>query len=217
LGTDWIDLLSAHRFDPDTPLEETVGAFGSLAMAGTVAHWGVSEWTATQLAQAVSVADDLGVPRPVANQCQHSVLWRVPEIEVAPVCAKYGIGEVSFWSLAQGVLTGKYPPHAAAPAHSRGASEFGRATMSHVMHDEVLARVELFAELARRRGVSAAQLALAWVLSRPVVSSTVVGVSSVEQLVDNAAASGASFSDKTWLLIDKLFDGCIHEDPAATG
>ncbi|MDQ1102849.1 aryl-alcohol dehydrogenase-like predicted oxidoreductase [Nocardioides zeae] len=216
LRTDRVDLLSAHRYDPATPLEDVVRAMGEQIAAGTVLHWGVSEWTSSQLNEAVAMSDALGVDRPVSNQCQHSILWRVPESEVAAMCVEHGIGEVAFWSLAQGILSGKYLRRACPPPRSRAAGS-GRATMDYLLLDPVLDRVQLFVELARRRGVSPAQLALAWVLSRPVVSATVVGASTSEQVLENVgAAEGMMVSDRTWELVDRIFAGCINDDIVAT-
>lgn len=214
LGTDRIDLFSAHRFDPDTPLEETMRAFGELVAAGKVRGYGFSEWTAEQIGRACAIARALGMPPPVAEQPQYSVLWRVPEQRVRPLCARMGIGLIAFWPLGQGVLTGKYRPGARPDAGTRAGGVLGAATMAHLMVDPLLERVELFARLARRLGLTAAQLALAWVLSRPGVSCALVGASRPEQLAENAAASGTRLSPRTLELIDTIFTGCTKHDDA---
>lgn len=217
LRTERIDLLSAHRFDPDVPLVETVSAFGELVAAGKIGHYGFSEWTAEQITDACAIARELGVPQPVANQPQYSVLWRVPEGRVLPVCQELGIGTVAFWPLAQGVLTGKYRPRTPPAVNTRAGSEFGRATMSHLMVDPLLERVELFARLAGRYRMTAAQLAVAWVLNRRGVSAALVGASAPEQLRDCAAASGVRLAGPALELIDKIFAGCVYDDVEATG
>jgi aryl-alcohol dehydrogenase-like predicted oxidoreductase len=217
LGTGHVDLLSAHRFDAGTPLEETVAAFGECVSAGKIRHYGFSEWTAEQIEAAVTIADRLGLPRPVGNQPQYSILWRVPAGRVVPVCRRLGIGQVAFWSLAQGVLTGKYRPGEAPPEASRAAGRAGRSLMEHLLHGAVLERVMVLERLARRRGLTCAQLALAWVLHQPGVSSVLVGASAPKQLVENAAASGVQLGQRTLELIDKIFAGCVNDDVLATG
>jgi aryl-alcohol dehydrogenase-like predicted oxidoreductase len=217
LAVEEIDLLSAHRFDPGTPLEETVGAFAGLIAAGKIRHYGVSEWAAPQIEAACAAADRLGVPRPVANQPQYSVLWRVPEGLVMPACRRLGLGVTAFWPLAQGVLTGKYRAGSGVPAGSRADAADGRAGMAHLLADPLLARVGLFARLARLRGLTATQLALAWVLRSEVVASALVGASSPRQLTENAGGSGVTLDAATLGLIDQVLAGCVHDDPAGTG
>ncbi|NUT98702.1 MAG: aldo/keto reductase [Saccharothrix sp.] len=217
MGTDYVDLLTAHRFDPHTPLAETLSAIAACVRAGTVRHYGFSEWTAEQIASAAAMAEYLGLPAPVGNQPQYSVLWRVPEAAVVPTCQRLGIGQVAFWALAQGMLSGKYRAGLTPEPGTRAADPHRRSLMDHLMLDEVLDRVALFDRLARRQGLTCAQLALAWVLHRPGVSSTLVGVSSPEQVRENAGAAGVFLSAATLELIDKLFAGCVHTDVAATG
>jgi len=212
-----IDVVSAHRFDPGTPLEETIAAFGDLVRMGKIRHYGCSEWTAGQIERAVEYADQLGVARPVCNQPQYSVIWRVPEAEVLPACERLGLGSVVFWALAQGVLTDKYRPDTPPEPGTRGGTESGRLTMDHVMRRPLLERVALFARLAAKRRLTAAQLALAWTLRHPSVTSTLVGASSVGQLTENASASGVTLDEETLRLVDAVFAGCVQADPAATG
>jgi len=215
LSTDHIDLLSAHRFDDRVLLEETLMAFGALIAAGKIRHYGLSEWTGAQIERACHLARQLGVPAPVANQPQYSILWRAPQSAVTAACQRAGMGLMAFFPLAQGVLTGKYLPHTAAPPDSRARSRLGHATMAAFLDDAVLQRVALFATVARRRGLTPAQLALAWVLDRPAVCSVLVGASAPEQLIDNTAASGIELDQPTRELIDKVFAGCIYQGPAA--
>ena len=213
LATDHLDLLTAHRFDHRVPLEETLSAFGGLITTGKIRHYGVSEWTADQIERACELAAQLSIPPPTANQPQYNILWRSPEIAATAACQRAGLGLLAFFPLAQGVLTGKYRPHMALPPDTRAATQLGQATMAGMLHDEVLQRVELFTTVAKRRGLSPAQLALAWVLDRPAVSSVLVGASRPEQLIDNAGASGVELDAKTRDLIDKVFAGCIYRGP----
>jgi aryl-alcohol dehydrogenase-like predicted oxidoreductase len=213
LGTDHLDLLIAHRFDHRVPLEETLSAFGGLITAGKIRYYGVSEWTGEQIERACELAAQLSIPPPTANQPQYSILWRSPEASVTAVCQRAGMGLLAYFPLAQGVLTGKYRPHIAPPPGTRAATQLGQATMAGMLQDEVLQRVELFATVAKRRGLTPAQLALAWVLDRPAVSSVLVGASRPDQLIDNAGASGVELDAKTRELIDKVFAGCIYRGP----
>lgn len=217
LGTDHLDLLAAHRFDHQVPLEETLTVLGNLITAGKIRHYGVSEWTGDQIEQTCALATQMSIPLPTANQPQYNILWRVPEASVTAACERAGLGLLAFFPLAQGVLTGKYRPYTAPPPGTRAAARLGQATMAGMLHDEVLKRVELFATVAKRRGLTPAQLALAWVLDRPAVSSVLVGASRPEQLVDNAGASGVELDAKTRDLIDKVFAGCIYRAPDQHG
>jgi aryl-alcohol dehydrogenase-like predicted oxidoreductase len=217
LGVEELDLLSAHRFDPGTPVAETVAAFGELIAAGTIRCYGLSEWTAAQITEACQVADELSVPRPVANQPQYNALWRVPEGLVMPACRRLGLGSVVFWPLAQGILTGKYLSSADRPDGSRAATDLGRSSMSQLMLDPVLDRVQLFARVAARLSITPAQLAIAWTLHNPQVNSALIGASRATQLIENVAAVEVRLSDKTLALIDKVLAGCVIDDVGATG
>ena len=217
LRTDHIDLLSAHRFDARERLPDVIRTFADLVAAGKIRAYGVSEWTAGQIDAACRIARDMSVPLPVSDQPQYNVLWRVPEGLVIPTCRRWEMGVLAFLPLAQGVLTGKYRPGTPPGPNTRAATEFGRRTMTAVMHDAVLDRVRLFEAVARRRHLTAAQLALAWLLNRNGVTSAIVGASSTAQLAENVAASGVVLDPGTVELIDRVFVGCIHDDVAATG
>jgi aryl-alcohol dehydrogenase-like predicted oxidoreductase len=188
LGVDYIDLYQAHRFDESVPLEETLRAFDDLVRQGKVLYVGVSEWSATSIRSAVRIADEMGLDRIVANQPQYSLLWRVIEPEIQPTCEELGIGQIVWSPLAQGVLTGKYLPGAPVPAKSRATDAEGAAYISRWMRDEVLRAVHALGEVAAARGVTTAQLALAWVLGRPTVSSAIIGASRPEQVRENVTA-----------------------------
>jgi len=215
LGTDHVDLLQAHRYDNETPLEETLRAFDDLVRAGKVHYIGVSEWTADQIADAVRIADQMGLDRIVSNQPQYSLLWRVIEPEVVPLCEREGISQIVWSPVAQGVLTGKYPPGAALPEGSRALS--GDANfMSRLLRDEVLGPVAEFAALVKESGLTPATVAIAWVLRNPNVASAIIGASRPEQVVENVKALDIELDDDLVAAIDKVLEPAIVRDPALT-
>jgi aryl-alcohol dehydrogenase-like predicted oxidoreductase len=217
LGTDYVDLYQAHRYDFDTPLEETMRAFDDLVRAGKVLYVGVSEWRAEQIAEALRIAAGLGLDRIVSNQPQYNMLWRVIEPEVIPLCEKEGIGQVVFSPIAQGVLTGKYKPGAPPPAGSRATDEAsGAMFISRWMRDDVLTAVQGLIPLAAEAGLSPGQLALAWVLQNPNVSAAIAGGTRPEQVRENAEAAGARLEADLMRQIDDVLDAVINRDPAET-
>ena len=217
LQTDHIDLYQAHRFDYETPLEETLRAFDDLVRAGKVHYIGVSEWKASEISQALEIADKMGFDRIVSSQPQYSMLWRVIEAEVVPLSEKEGIGQIVWSPIAQGVLTGKYLPGQAPPEGSRATDENGGANMiSRWMRDDVLEKVQELKPIAAEAGLSMAQLAVAWVLSNPNVSSAIVGASRPEQVRDNAAAAGKKLDAELLKRIDTILAGVITTDPTKT-
>jgi aryl-alcohol dehydrogenase-like predicted oxidoreductase len=188
LRTDYVDLYQCHRYDPETPLDETMQALTEVVQSGKARWIGFSEWTAEQIQAATEMA---GVARFVSSQPQYSLLWRDPERAVIPYCAANGISQIVWSPLAQGVLTGKYQPGQQPPSDSRAASaEMGGFMRGALMSDATLAAVQQFKALAERNGLTAAQLGLAWVLREPNVASAIVGASRPEQVDANAAASG---------------------------
>ncbi|MFC7550046.1 aldo/keto reductase family protein [Plantactinospora sp. GCM10030261] len=218
LDTDYVDLYQAHRFDGNTPLEETLIAFDDLVRQGKVLYLGVSEWTAAQLRKALDLADELGLrSRIVANQPQYNMLWRVVEPEVVPLCVAEGIGQIAFQPLAQGVLTGKYLPGQRPPADSRAARD-GRSPMfiRRVLGDELLHRVSELRPVAEAAGLSMAQLAIAWTLNRPGVSSALIGASRPEQVTENVRAAGVRLPDEALARIDDVLGDLVDTDPAKT-
>ncbi len=218
LQTDHIDLYQAHRFDYETPLEETLRAFDDLVRAGKVMYIGVSEWRASEIAQALEIADKMGFDRIVSSQPQYNMLWRVIEPEVVPLSEKEGIGQVVWSPIAQGVLTGKYLPGEQPPAGSRATDESGGANMiKGWMRDEVLEKVQLLKPLAEEAGLSLAQFAIAWVLSNPNVSSAIVGASRPEQVRDNAAAAGKKLDADLLKKVDEVLGDTIERDPTKGG
>ncbi|HLK45643.1 MAG TPA: aldo/keto reductase family protein, partial [Acidimicrobiales bacterium] len=195
LGTDHVDLLQAHRYDYEAPLDETLRAFDDLVRQGKVHYVGVSEWTAEQINDAVRIADELGLDRIVSNQPQYSLLWRVPEAEVIPACVEHGIGQVVWSPLAQGVLTGKYAPGQPVPEGSRAADEDSKNMISWLLRDEVLEPVAEFVALVREAGLTPADAALAWVLRNDNVASAITGGSRPEQVTANAKAADVVLDD----------------------
>ena len=217
LGTDYVDLYQAHRYDFETPLEETMRAFDDLVRAGKVLYVGVSEWRAEQIADALRIAAEMGLDRIVSNQPQYNMLWRVIEPEVIPLCEKEGIGQVCFSPIAQGVLTGKYKPGAEPPAGSRATDEAsGARFISRWLRDDVLAAVQGLVPLAAAAGLTPGQLAVAWVLQNPNVSAAIVGASRPEQVRDNAGASGVRLDADLMGQVDEMLASVIYRDPAET-
>jgi aryl-alcohol dehydrogenase-like predicted oxidoreductase len=215
LQTDHVDLLQAHRFDFFTPLEETLQAFDDLVRQGKVHYIGVSEWTAEQINDALRLADDMGFDRIVSNQPQYSLLWRVIEAEVVPLCQEEGVGQIVWSPLAQGVLSGKYLPGAAPLAGSR-ATGVEAEEMSWLLRDEVLAPVQEYAELCRQAGYTPAAVALAWVLQNENVSSAIVGASRPEQIAENVKAFEIDLEPDFVAAIEKVLEPTTLFDPAFT-
>ncbi len=201
LRTDYVDLYQCHRYDVETPLEETMEALTEVVRAGKARYIGFSEWRADQIQPALDLVPR--VEKFVSSQPQYSLLYRVPEDEVIPLCAANGISQIVWSPLAQGALTGKYQPGAAPPADSRAASAQMGAMMDRWRDDDVLAAVQRLRPIAEGLGISMAQLALAWVLRLENVASAIVGASRPEQVEDNAAASGVELDEAALRAIDE--------------
>jgi len=216
LRTDYLDLYQAHRYDHETPLEETLRAFEDLVRQGKVLYVGVSEWRSEEIAAALRIAGEMGFDRIVSNQPQYSMLWRVIEAEVLPLCEKEGIGQIVFSPIAQGVLTGKYLPGSAAPAGSRATDAGGSRFIKGYLTDDILSRVQQLKPLADEAGLSMAQLAIAWTLQNPGVSAAIVGATRPEQVRDNTGASGVHLDPALMARIDDVLGPAIVTDPAAT-
>lgn len=216
LGTDYVDLYQAHRFDYETPLEETLRAFDDLVRQGKVLYVGVSEWTAEQIRAAVDLAADMGLDKIISSQPQYSMLWRVIEPEVVPTCEELGISQIVWSPMAQGVLTGKYLPGAQLPAGTRATDPHGSNFIRGFLKDEILEAVQRLRPIADDLGISMAQLSIAWVLSRPNISAAIVGATRPEQVADNAAAAGVTLDDDVLTAIDDALDDVVVSDPART-
>jgi voltage-dependent potassium channel beta subunit len=216
LQTDYVDLYQAHRYDHETPLEETMEAFADVVRQGKALYIGVSEWRAEEIRAAHELARELHIPL-VSNQPQYSMLWRVIESEVVPTSQELGIGQVVWSPIAQGVLTGKYGPGEQPPAGSRATDEKGGADMiKRWMQDDVLERVQRLKPVAEDAGLSMAQLAVAWVLQNDNVSSAIIGASRPEQVTDNVKASGVRLDQATMKAIDEIVGDIVERDPEKT-
>jgi aryl-alcohol dehydrogenase-like predicted oxidoreductase len=199
LKTDYVDLYQCHRYDEDTPLEETMEALTGVVKAGKARWLGFSEWSPAQIAAALAIP---GVAKFVSSQPQYSILWRKPEAGVFPLCLKNGIGQIVWSPLAQGVLTGKYKRGAAPPAGSRATSPEMSGFMDRWITDDILAKVDRLRPIAQQAGMTLPHLALAWILRGPEVASAIVGASRPEQVTENAAASGKTLSPDLLRAID---------------
>jgi aryl-alcohol dehydrogenase-like predicted oxidoreductase len=216
LQTDYVDLYQAHRYDVETPLEETMQAFADVVRAGKALYIGVSEWTADQIRAAHELAEDLGIQL-ISSQPQYSMLWRVIEGEVVPTCEELGIGQIVWSPIAQGVLTGKYKPGQPPPAGSRATDDQGGADfVSRWLQDDVLERVAQLEPIARDAGLSMAQLAVAWVLQNDNVSAAIIGASRPEQVTDNVGASGVRLDADVLAAIDAALGPVVITDPGLT-
>ena len=205
LNTDYIDLYQCHRYDADTPLEETLRALDDLVTQGKVLYVGVSQWSATNISDALALAEKWGFDRIVSNQPLYNALARDIEKEVLPLCEQEGIGQVVYSPLAQGVLTGKYQPNQAPPSDSRAADPKQNQFLAPERLDAAqLERVQNLKPVADKLGLSMVQLALAWCLRRPIVSSVIIGASRPSQVEDNAAASGVTLDAATLQEIDAI-------------
>src|SRR3954468_9653637 len=216
LGTDYVDLYQAHRFDRTVPLEETMLAFADLVRQGKVLYVGVSEWTAEQISRGAALARELKIPF-VSNQPQYNMLWRVIEDQVIPASEREALSQIVWSPIAQGVLTGKYKPGQDYPAGSRATDEKGGAGMiSRWLDDDVLARVQKLQPIADEVGLSLAQLAVAWVLQNRNVSAAIIGASRPEQVTENVKAAGVTLEDDVLRAIDEILEGVVVDDPDRT-
>jgi 1-deoxyxylulose-5-phosphate synthase len=213
MGVDAIDLYQCHRFDKETPLEETMTALDKVVKAGKVRAIGFSEWTAEQIDAAAAVASAAGLTVFSSSQPQYSMLWRKPEGKVFPACAHHGIGNLAFSPLAHGVLTGKYTPGQPPPPGSRAASEemnvFMETAGRHFRSDFLLKSVEQLKPIAADLGLTMAQMGLAWVLRRPEVASAIIGASRPEQVSDNVRAVGVKLPAEALERIDRAVGGVV--------
>ena len=216
LQTDYVDLYQAHRFDTETPLEETMQAFADIVRQGKALYIGVSEWTADQIRAGHALSKELGFQL-ISSQPQYSMLWRVIEPEVVPTSRELGLSQIVWSPVAQGVLTGKYVPGQPLPAGSRATDTKGGADMiKRFMNDDVLARVQGLHPLAAELDLTLAQLAVAWVLQNDNVAAALIGASRPEQVVENAKASGVTIPPELLARIDEVLGDVVVRDAAMT-
>jgi aryl-alcohol dehydrogenase-like predicted oxidoreductase len=213
LRTDYVDLYQCHRYDWNTPLEETMEALTEVVRQGKARYLGFSEWPADKIREAQEMA---GVEHFVSSQPQYSMVWRGPEREVIPLCREHGISQIVWSPLAQGILTGKYRPGEPPPPDSRAANEAMNYFMDRALDQRLLEAVQRLGAVADDLGISLAQLALAWVLREPNVASAIIGATRPEQVEENAAASGVELDDETLRRIDEILgDSVAWEGPAS--
>lgn len=212
LKTDYVDLYQCHRFDPETPIEETMEALTDVVKAGKARYIGFSEWSPEQIKAALAVP---GAAKFVSSQPQYHMLWRGPEKEVFPLCTENGIGQIVWSPLAQGVLTGKYKPGEQPAADSRAANSEMNGFMGQLMSDETLTAVQNLQPIADGLNCSLAQLALAWVLRRSEVSSAIIGASRPEQVIQNVAAAEVVLNDEALKAIDEVVASVVVDDHRA--
>ncbi|MEK0154503.1 aldo/keto reductase family protein [Arthrobacter oryzae] len=216
LQTDYVDLYQAHRYDYETPLEETMQAFADIVRQGKALYIGVSEWTAEQIRDGHALARDLGFQL-ISNQPQYSMLWRVIEAEVIPASEELGLSQIVWSPIAQGVLSGKYKPGKPAPEGSRATDTKGGARMiERWMSDEVLTGVQALKPIAAEAGLTMAQLSIAWVLQNKNVASAIMGASRPEQIAGNVAAAGVKLDQAIMDKIDDAIGSLAERDPAQT-
>ena len=216
MNLDHVDLYQAHRFDVETPLEETMLAFADIVRQGKALYIGVSEWDADQITRGAALARELRIPF-ISNQPQYSMLWRIIEQEVIPASQDAGMSQIVWSPMAQGVLSGKYLPGQPPPAGSRATDELsGKNFIARWLNDDVLTRVQQLKPIAEKAGITMAQMSIAWTLQNKNVASAIVGATRPEQLDDNVKAAGVVLDADTLKAIDKVLDGVVISDPRKT-
>jgi aryl-alcohol dehydrogenase-like predicted oxidoreductase len=215
LQTDYVDLYQAHRFDYETPLEETMQAFADLVRMGKVLYVGVSEWNAEQIREGQALASQMGY-RLISNQPQYSMLWRVIEKKVVPTSQELGLSQIVWSPLAQGVLTGKYLPGAELPADSRAANSEIGGFMEKFLGDDLLTKIQKLIPLADQLELSLAQFSIAWVLQNKNIAAAIVGASKPEQIASNIKASGVEIPAELMKQADEILGDSIVRDPELT-
>jgi aryl-alcohol dehydrogenase-like predicted oxidoreductase len=208
LRTDYVDLYQCHRYDWDTPLEETMDALTRAVESGKTRYIGFSEWPAERIQAALELP---GVAKFVTSQPQYSLLWREPEDEVIPLCAANGISQIVWSPLGQGVLSGKYDPDQPPPKDSRAASNEMGGFIDRLMRPEVLRAVQQLKPIATEAGLTLPQFALAWVLREPNVASAIIGASRPAQVIENCAASGVIIDTQLFLRAEAVLDRALGQ------
>jgi aryl-alcohol dehydrogenase-like predicted oxidoreductase len=215
LQTDYVDLYQAHRYDVETPLEETMQAFADIVRQGKALYIGVSEWNAEQIRAGHKLSKELGFQL-ISSQPQYSILWRVIEAEVVPTCEELGISQIVWSPMAQGVLTGKYLPGQPVPENSRAANEKVNSFIQKLLTDEVLTKVQELKPIADDMGITMAQFSLAWVLQNKNVASAIVGATTPEQITSNLGAVGIEIPQDVMAKVNSIFAGITVTDPKET-
>jgi aryl-alcohol dehydrogenase-like predicted oxidoreductase len=215
LQTDYVDLYQAHRYDVETPLEETMQAFADIVRQGKALYIGVSEWNAEQIRAGHKLSKELGFQL-ISSQPQYSILWRVIEAEVVPTCEELGISQIVWSPMAQGVLTGKYLPGQPVPENSRAANEKVNSFIQKLLTDEVLTKVQELKPIADDMGITMAQFSLAWVLQNKNVAAAIVGATTPEQITSNLGAVGIEIPQDVMAKVDSIFAGITVTDPKET-
>ena len=215
LRTDYVDVYQAHRYDTETPLDETMQAFADVVRAGKALYIGVSEWTSEQIRAGHALAKELGVQL-VSSQPQYSALWRVIEAEVVPTCRELGIGQIVWSPIAGGVLTGKYQPGAELPEGTRATDPDTSGFLRRWLRDDVLKRVRDLEPLAKEAELSLAALAVAWVLQNDNVAAAIIGATRPEQVRDNVQAAGVRLDPELMARIEETLAPVAVTDPART-
>ena len=215
LQTDYVDLYQCHRYDWDTPLEETLEALTRAVESGKARYIGFSEWPAERIQAALDISGSGQSAKFVSSQPQYSLLWRDPENEVIPLCAANGISQIVWSPLAQGVLSGKYDSDQPPPRDSRAASDEMGGWMDRLMRPEVLRAVQRLKPIAEEAGLTLPQFALAWVLREPNVASAIIGASRPSQVIENAAASGVVVETQLFMRAEEILDEALsRKEPA---
>jgi len=212
LGTDYVDLYQCHRYDEDTPLEETMDALSTVVRQGKVRYLGFSEWPADKIREAQAM---VGMERFVSSQPQYSLLWRDPEAEIFPTCQAEGIGQLIWSPLAQGLLTGKYAIDADPPGGLRGASVEMSKFPRRWFNPTVLGAVQRLKPLADAAGLTPGQFAIAWTLRSDVVTSAIIGASRPEQVDENVAASEKAVDPALFAAAEQIIGAALAEVGAA--
>jgi len=215
LKTDYVDLYQCHRYDWDTPLEETMEALTRAVESGKTRYIGFSEWPAERIRAALDISRSGRSAKFVSSQPQYSMLWRQPEEEVIPLCSANGISQIVWSPLGQGVLSGKYHPDRPPPKDSRAASEEMGGFMDRLMQPAVLRAVQRLKPIAEEAGLTLPQFALAWVLREPNVASAIIGASRPEQVRENAAASGVVIDTQLFLRAEQILDEALVQQETA--
>lgn len=207
LGLEYIDIYYCHRYDSETPVEETLRTIEDLVRQGKVLYVGVSEWTAAQIQEALQVADRYLLDRIVVNQPVYNMFNRYIEKEIIPLSERNGISQVVFSPLAQGVLTGKYKRGASLPEGSRATDPNSNMYMGSVLKEEVLAKVEQLERLGGKLDITLSQLALAWILRNQNIASALIGASKPEQIEENVKAVGIELPSEMLKTIEEILGG----------